>query len=170
MSFCKARPLAALWTLTLMLAFQACTRSPATSLEVGGRAPAFEATSLEGKVRFPEDTAGKVVLIRFWTERCPHCESEMRGLEEVFLRLQGEGFVILAVNAGQSPGGVAAFAQRLGLSYSMLLDEDNTIAKRYGVTGVPTSFMVDRKGIVRAKFVGQTPQGEFEKSATALLE
>ena len=164
-----ARPL--LLAVFALFALQACTRSSPSALEVGGRAPAFEAVSIEGKsLRFPEDTQGKVVLIRFWTERCPHCEAEMRGLEEVFLRLQEEGFVMLAINVGQSQSSAAAFAQRLGLSYSMLLDEGSLIGKRYGVTGVPTSFMVDRQGVVRAKFVGQTPQGEFEQSAKSLLE
>jgi len=144
--------------------------SSSSALEVGKRAPAFEATTLEGKtLRFPEDTAGKVVLIRFWAERCPHCEAEMQGLEETYQRLKDEGLVILAVNAGQSRDTAQAFAQRLGLSYFVLLDEDNSIGKRYGVTGVPTSYMLDKNGLVHAKFVGQTPKGEFEGKAKGLL-
>ena len=168
MSFCFPRLLfVVVWAL---FSFQACTPASTASPAVGERAPAFEALCVEGKaLRFPEDTAQKVVLIRFWAERCAHCELEMRELEEVFQQLQGEGFVILAIHAGQSPSSAAAFARKLRLSYSMLLDKDNPIAKRYGVRGVPTSFLVDRQGFVRAKFVGQTPKAVFEQSAKALL-
>jgi peroxiredoxin len=158
-----------LLALFCALSWGGCTRS--SSLEVGQKAPAFEAASLgEKRLRFPEDTAGKVVLIRFWAERCPHCEAEMKGLEETYQQHKEEGFVLLALNAGQTREVAAAFAQRLGLSYAVLLDEDNSIAKRYGVMGVPTSYMVDSDGVVRAKFVGQTPKEEFEKSATSLLK
>lgn len=169
MRFFNTRPFVAA-LFALLVAFGGCKRSPPLALEVGGKAPPFEASSIDGKkLRFPEDTADKVVLVRFWAERCPHCEAEMKSLEELFSRLAPEGFSMLAVNAGQPQSTAAAFARRLGLSYAVLLDEDNSIAKRYGVSGVPTSFMVDKHGIVRAKFIGQTPAGEFEQSARALL-
>jgi peroxiredoxin len=169
---CRTSRLATALCFALLLALQGCSRTaPAAAPEVGHKAPAFETVSVDGKrLRFPADTANKVVLIRFWAERCPHCEAEMRELEPVFQKLQGEGFAILAINAGQSRATAESFARKHGLSYAMLLDEDSLVGKRYGVTGIPTSFMVDRHGVVRAKFVGQTPKGEFEQSAQSLLK
>jgi len=142
----------------------------APAVDVGQKAPAFEATALDGTpLRFPEDVAGKVVLVRFWAEKCPVCEQTMKELEGVFQRNKEAGFVILAVNSGQSREKAEAFAQRVGLSYTILVDEQSEAAKLYGVKGLPVSFMVDKQGMVSARFVGKASAEEFEKSVLAAL-
>ncbi|MCL2012233.1 MAG: TlpA family protein disulfide reductase [Cystobacterineae bacterium] len=161
---------AAILSFGLLLGLNACVNTSPVSLGIGQQAPAFEANTLEGKrLRFPEDTADKVVLIRFWAEQCRHCEGEMKALESTYQQYKDKGFVILAINAGQSQSKAEAFARKLGLSFSVLLDEDNQLGKRYGIKGVPTSYMVDAKGTIRSQFIGQTPPSAFEESLLSVL-
>ncbi|MCL2178630.1 MAG: TlpA family protein disulfide reductase [Proteobacteria bacterium] len=166
-----ALPLAATFLLLATACPRPCSTRPSyPAVEVGQIAPHFEAASLDGQtLRFPEDVADKVVLVRFWAEKCPVCESTMKELETLYQQHMDKGFVILAVNSGQPHSKVEALAQRATLSYTVLVDEQSRAAKQYGVMGLPTSFMVDKLGVVRARFVGQTSMAEFEQSLLATL-
>jgi peroxiredoxin len=83
---------------------------------------------------------------------------------------QGQGAEVFAINAGQERPAVAAFIGKLGVTYPVLLDESASIAKRYGVVGLPTTYFVDAKGVVRGKVIGEADEAVFERHALELLK
>ena len=113
---------------------------------------------------------GKPVVIRFWADWCKYCEPEMKAIEVVYQRHKGKGLEVFAINAGQDKPAVAAFIIKLGVTYPVLLDEQSAIAKRYGVVGLPTTYFVDAKGVVRGKVIGEADEAVFERHALELLK
>ena len=145
--------------------------NPAVKLNIGDPAPKFSAPALDGKNHeFPAAFAGKPLVIRFWADWCKYCEGEMKDIEAVYRRLKPRGLEVVAINAGQDRKTVVEFMQKLGVGYPALMDEDSAIAKRYGVVGLPTTYFVDAKGIVRAKLVGEADVASFERAATEILK
>lgn len=148
----------------------ACAAEP-DNINLGQAAPTFEATSLAGTpMRFPADAAGKPLVIRFWADWCRFCEPEMREMEPIYQDKKTQGLEIYAINAGQDRATVEAFARKLGISYPVLLDEDAQVAKRYGVVGLPTTYFIDRNGVVRGKLLGEMSREVFLRQVTGLLE
>ena len=159
-----------LFLLTLTLA--GCGGdAPKVNINVGSAAPAFQSVRTDTTpVSFPGAFAGKPLVIRFWADWCKYCEGEMKANENVFQRHQAKGLTILAVNAGQDKKTVDTFMQKIGVSYPALLDEQSTIARSYGVIGLPTTFFIDAGGVVRAKIIGEADEATFERHAQGLLK
>jgi len=144
---------------------------PAAKLNIGDMAPAFQTLRADGtSAQFPAAWAGKPLVIRFWADWCKYCEGEMKDIEAVYQRLKPRGLEVVAINAGQDRKTIVEFMQKLGVSYPALLDENSAIAKRYGVVGLPTTYFVDAKGIVRAKLIGEADVAGFERSALEILK
>ena len=149
----------------------ACSSEQAAKLNVGDSAPTFRTQRLDGNnVDFPSAAAGRPLVIRFWADWCKYCEPEMKAIEVVYLRHKGKGLEVFAINAGQDKPAVAAFISKLGVTYPVLLDESASIAKRYGVVGLPTTYFVDAKGVVRGKVIGEADEAVFERHALELLK
>jgi peroxiredoxin len=143
----------------------------APKLNIGGMAPTFQTYRLDGgPAHFPAAYAGRPVVIRFWADYCKFCEGEMKAIEAVYQRHKGRGLEVLAINAGQDRATVEAFVKKIGISYPALLDEKAAISKQYGVVGLPTTYFVDAKGIVRGKIVGEADEATFERQALELLK
>jgi peroxiredoxin len=141
----------------LLTGLPACTgsREPAPGLRVGQRAPDFAVPDLQGRTWSLEKFQGKVVLLRFWTDDCPYCRFEMPVIEKYYRRLRPAGLEVLAVNVKQSPQVVEAFIAQVNVTFPMGLDNDGMTAKRYGVNAIPTNFLIDRKGIIQGKLIGE---------------
>ncbi len=136
----------------------------APKLNSGARAPEFSAARLDGaQVNFPRDFAGKPVVLRFWADWCRYCEGEMQAIEKVYQRRKG--LQVLAMNVGQDKESVAAFVRKIGISYPALLDESSTVARQYGVTGLPTTYFVGSDGLIMAKVVGEADEATFDRLA-----
>ena len=157
--------------LSLFVLLTACSDKPGpVNINLGDPAPAFALATLDGKTAdFPAAYAGKPVVIRFWADWCRFCEGEMKGIEPVYRAYRGRGVEILAVNAGQERKNVADFMAKLGVSYPALVDENADVARRYGVVGLPTTFFVDGRGVVRAKIVGEADAARFEQTLKEIL-
>jgi cytochrome c biogenesis protein CcmG, thiol:disulfide interchange protein DsbE len=158
--------------VALIVVFMAaCSTREPVRLNNGDPAPAFSAErSVGGMLRYPDDLRGKVVVIRFWADWCRYCEGEMKAIEAVYRRHRDKGLEVLAVNAGQDQATVNAFMTKIKVTYPALLDESAAISKRYGVVGLPTTYMVDRSGVVRAKILGEAEEITFERHVAALLK
>lgn len=156
--------------LLVLFLLTACGGDPPARLNAGDIAPTFQAVRLDGMpAHFPAAWAGKPVVIRFWADWCRFCEGEMKAIEAVWRRHRAAGLEVIAVNAGQDKATVATFVRKIGVSYPVLLDERSAIARRYGVVGLPTTYFVDAKGIVRGKIVGEADEASFERHALELL-
>lgn len=161
-------PVMKLIALTVLL-LAACSAEPPPKIGPGDAPPAFDTVRLDGTpARFPADFAGRPVVIRFWADWCRFCEGEMKDIELAYRRHQPAGLEVLAVNAGQDRATAATFVGKLSISYPALLDEDARIARRYGVTGLPTTYFIGRDGKVAAKQVGEMTAAAFEQRVVEL--
>jgi peroxiredoxin len=159
-----------LFILTAML-LGACSNDPAPKLNVGDIAPTFQTTRLDGMAaHFPAAWTGRPVVIRFWADWCRFCEGEMKAIESVWQRHKAKGIEVIAINAGQDRKTAADFVRKIGVTYPVLLDERSKIAKQYGVVGLPTTYFVDARGVVRAKLIGEADEATFERHALELLK
>lgn len=127
---------------------------------IGGLAPDFTLTDLDGKPVRLSDYRGRVVFLNFWATWCPPCREEMPDMEAVRLQV-GERAVIVAVNLGEAPGEVRRFAESGGLGFKILLDSDGKVAERYMIRNIPTSFFIDRDGVIRSKYIGALDRGRM---------
>jgi peroxiredoxin len=127
-------------------------------LGMGSPAPPFRLERLDGgdAVRL-SDHRGRVVLINFWATWCKPCEDEMPAMERLHAELRDEGFELLAVSVDDEVGPVAAFQDRLSLSFPILLDPDKKVAQAYQTYRFPESFLVGPDGVVVERYIGPKP-------------
>ena len=117
-----------------------------------GAAPPLAGTDLQGLFRSLESLRGQPVLVHFWATWCPICRLEQDSIEAI-----AADWVVLTVALEDTPAEeLRAFMAREGLSFPVLRDADGSLAGRYGVRGVPTSFVVDPAGRIRFTSVGYT--------------
>lgn len=155
--------------LLLGVSFAACDRSP-PKLNTGDIAPAFTTIHMDGKpMRFPDDVRGKTVILRFWADWCTACETELMDLERIYKSRNPQGLVVLAVNAGQDAERVGSYMAKFGFSYPSLLDQKLSIAKLYGVDGVPTTFYIGADGRLKLKVVGSLDHAYFDNLAEEVM-
>ena len=119
-----------------------------------GQAPDFTLLTLQNETVSLSEFIGKPVIINFWATWCPPCRAEMPHMERLY---QENDVVILAVNVTSSEShinDVKNFVQELGLSFSVLLDEQSEIGSLYQIRPLPTSIFVDREGFIHRKHIG----------------
>ncbi|RRR72685.1 MAG: TlpA family protein disulfide reductase [Candidatus Viridilinea halotolerans] len=136
---------------------------------VGRIAPAFSLSTPDGRVVQLAELRGQVVLINVWATWCPPCRAEMPAIEAAYSRYGPEGFTVLAVNVAEDPAKVAAYMQATGLSFPALLDHDAAVANRYQVRAMPSSFFVDRRGVIRIIYRGPMSQQVITGAVEQLL-
>lgn len=142
--------------LALACALLTACGAPDTGPKMGSAAPRFEATDLDGKLhRFPEDFAGKPVILDFWADWCRYCANSMTRIDRAWRDHAASGLSVLAVNVAQDRATAAAFIERLGVGYSAVLDPDSRITRDYGVKGLPMTIFVDRNGLISGKVIGE---------------
>lgn len=123
--------------------------------EVGKLAPSFELKDLSGKKVPLSSLKGKVVLLNFWATTCSPCKAEMPSLNNLHEALKNEGFIVLAVSVDTSDKPVRAFLSGKGIAFPILLDKEGEVHfDGYAVFGLPTSFLIDRSGIIVEKVIG----------------
>src|SRR5216684_7201935 len=130
-------------------------------VEIGSRAPGFNATDLRANRRATlEDYRGKVVLVNIWATWCPPCRAEMPDLESIYKRFKKDGLIVLAIS-DEEAGKVKQFVDEYGLSYPILLDSDKSVHKQYTIEGLPRSFVYDRDGKLVAQAIDMRTKKQF---------
>ena len=115
----------------------------------GQHAPDFALPSLKGNKIALSSLKGKVVLVDFWAQWCEPCKKELPQLDRLAKEYAGKGVVIVAVNIDKQRDNAERMVKQLGLSLDVLLDPAGSVASSYDLPKMPTSFVVDKKGIVR---------------------
>jgi peroxiredoxin len=115
----------------------------------GQHAPEFSLPSLSGSTMALSSMRGKVVLIDFWAQWCEPCKKELPQLDKLSKEYAGKGVVIVAVNIDKQRENAERMVKQLGVSLPVLLDPAGSVAGAYDLPKMPTSFVVDKKGIVR---------------------
>jgi peroxiredoxin len=138
--------------------------------EVGKPAPTFTLADLDGK-RVPSSSfQGKVVILDFWATWCPPCKEEIPHLVNLQAKYRDRGLAIvgLSLDAGGA-NDVKPFADEHDVNYTMLIANDDVSRAFGGVTMIPTTFVLDRNGVVVKRFIGYTPPEAFEEAIRPLL-
>jgi peroxiredoxin len=116
----------------------------------GEKAPDFSLTDLSGKQANLKDYRCKVVMINFWATWCPPCRDEMPSMERLYKTYRDKGFVLVAVSAdrgGKMP--VQSFVDEYNLTFPILLDPSLDAARKFGVRGIPMTFIVNGDGVIK---------------------
>jgi len=127
-----------------------------TKVTTSIKASQFELQNMdEEKVKL-SDYLGKVVMINFWATWCPPCIREMPSMERLYRKFEGEKFTVLAVNQMEDEDDVFAFTGQLELdpTFPILFDKESDVSRDYRVRGLPTTYLVDKKGYIRYRAVG----------------
>ena len=124
---------------------------------VGGRAPAFEAATVEGERVSLAELRGEVVLLNVWATWCFPCIREMPSLEALHRELASEGLRVVgvSVDAAGDVGDIRAFVEEHGLSMTILHDPEQRVARAFATRGVPETFLIGRDGTLLKHWIGR---------------
>jgi cytochrome c biogenesis protein CcmG/thiol:disulfide interchange protein DsbE len=122
----------------------------------GFHAPDITLTTLDGREVSLFELRGRPVILNFWATWCPPCRAEMPAFQKVFGDYSDQGLIILAINStGQdSPTAIQEFQKLYNLSFPILLDLEGIATNNYHISALPTSFFIDREGVIREVVIG----------------
>jgi len=142
----------------------------AAGKNVDRRAPEFSRSDLQHRRVSLAAYRGKVVLLNFWATWCAPCRIEMPRFVEWQNEYGGKGLQIVGVSIDDDDSPVRPFVETLKLNYPIVMG-DARLGERYGgVLGVPVTFLIDRKGVIRARFEGETDLSKMESKIRDLLD
>lgn len=124
--------------------------------QTGFTAPDFTLTTITGERITLSDLQGQAVLVNVWATWCPPCKAEMPAMEKVYNEYKEQGFVVLAVNSTyqDTTSGILPFAAEYGLTFPILLDKTGEVTLDYQVRSLPSSFFINRQGIITEVVIG----------------
>ena len=118
-------------------------------------APAFQLTTLDGRVMTSDQLRGSVVLVNFWATWCPPCRVEMPGFQAVYDRNRSRGFVVLGISTDAGgPEAVQTFLAAHHITYPIAMASASELQGFGAVNVLPTSFLIDRQGKIRNEVRG----------------
>lgn len=126
-----------------------------TLINAGDVAPDFEVEMLDGSKVKLSQLKGKVVMVCFWATWCPPCRQEMAHMQEGVVDVfAGEDFVLLPISRGEKRETVESFIDKMGYTFPIGLDEDQSIYKKYATNYIPRTFIVGKDGVVAYRAIG----------------
>jgi peroxiredoxin len=132
-------------------------------VQKGQHAPNFNLPTLKGGRASLSALAGKVVVLDFWAQWCEPCKKELPELEKLSKAFAPRNVVVLSVNIDKVKDNAARLASQLGVTFDVALDPSGSVAATYDLPKMPTSFVIDRKGVVRYVHEGFEGSGDVER-------
>jgi len=133
----------------------------------GNPAPEYSARTLDGESLALADLSGQVVVLNVWATWCGPCVREMPGLQKLHEDYADAGLVVVgaSIDRGQAEASVRRFLKERDLTFTILLDPDQTVAQRFRTLGVPETFLIGRNGVIDHRWIG-----EFDPTAPQVRE
>ena len=127
-----------------------------TTISPALKAPTLKLKTLDDEVIDLKNLKGKVVLVNFWATWCPPCKAEIPSLYRMYKKLKNKNVVVLGIDIGEDTGTVFSYLNNLEPSpdYPVLLDTDMSTMRRWGVAGIPTTFIINKQGKIVYKAIG----------------
>jgi thiol-disulfide isomerase/thioredoxin len=143
-----------------MVVASGCTTNPGPFGLLRQTAPGFSLQTLDGRPVSLSGLQGKVVVLDFWATWCPPCREALPHLEALgtnadFVR---RGLAVLAIDEQEKPATVRAFLDQARFTFPVVLDADGSIGRAYEVSGLPTTVIIGREGLVQAVISGWTQE------------
>ena len=134
-------------------------------------APALTLADIHGNSHALSDYRGQVVLVNLWATWCPSCQAEMPELQAFYTNHQNEGFTMIGIEDGDPTADVISFVQKYGLNFSIWLDP-NYLASHsaFRTTNLPSSYVIDRNGVIRLEWMGAISEQNLEKYIEPLIQ
>ncbi|MFC2014493.1 peroxiredoxin family protein [Chloroflexota bacterium] len=149
--------------VVMLLFYLANQNSTATvGLTKGTLAPDFTLSDLDGNQVSLSDFRGKTVFLNYWATWCPPCRAEMPEMEAVYQEYKDKDVVIIGIDIRENEETVRRFVQDGNYNWTFLLDTSGAVATSYEVVAIPTSFFLDKNGIIRAIKVNAMTKREIE--------
>ena len=134
------------------------------------QAPEFTLLDINGNKVNLSDFKGKVVILDFWATWCPPCIAEIPHFIELYDEYKNRGLEVIGISVdwnGQRV--VPPFAEEKGINYILLLGDDEVTDLYGGIISIPTTFILDRKGGIRKRYMGYRDKEVFERDIKELL-
>ncbi|MCK1983327.1 MULTISPECIES: TlpA disulfide reductase family protein [Peribacillus] len=138
-------------------------------LKIGAKAPNFSLKTLDGEQVELSDYKGKKVMLNFWATWCPPCKKEMPDMEK-YSQQAGDDVVVLAVNIDPE-NDVQAFVEDNGITFTIPLDSQsakNPVNERYKILSIPTTYFIDKEGIIRNKVISAMQLKDMERNINSM--
>jgi peroxiredoxin len=138
-------------------------------LKIGAKAPNFSLKTLDGKQVELSDYEGKKVMLNFWATWCPPCKKEMPDMEK-YTQQAGDDVVVLAVNIDPE-NDVQSFVDDNGITFTIPLDSQsakNPVNERYKILSIPTTYFIDKEGIIRNKVISAMTLKDMERNINSM--
>lgn len=122
----------------------------------GFNAPDFNLKTPTGETFTLSELRGQAVIVNLWATWCPPCRAEMPALQQLYEEFKAEGLVILAVNMTyqDAPLNIVPFINEYELTFPILLDETGEVAQLYQLRSLPSSYFINRAGIISEVIIG----------------
>ncbi len=134
-------------------------------------APALTLSDLHGTRRQLSDYRGQVVLVNLWATWCAPCQVEMPLFQQYYDLHRTEGFTIVAIEDGEPAADVSSFVAKHKLTFPVWLDPTHQATDHaFNTVGVPTSYVIDRSGRVRLRWLGAISADNLDKYVTPLIQ
>jgi peroxiredoxin len=117
-------------------------------------APDFTLQTLDGGTFRLSEQRGKPVVLNFWATWCGPCQNELPAVQKAAAHF-GDDVVFVGVDQGEKADVVQSFADKLGLTFTIPMDGDGAVGYDYNVQGLPTTFFIDRHGVVKSLWMGE---------------
>jgi peroxiredoxin len=153
-------------TVAMVQAMEQKKEDRLPGLKVGVKAPDFELQTLDGETVKLSDFKGKKVMLNFWATWCPPCKAEMPEMQEYYTNMDDDE-IILAVNIDPD-NDVKGFAESMGVTFPIVLDQEDKVSKTYQILTIPTTYFIDEKGIIQEKFLGAMSYKDMEEKMAEL--
>jgi peroxiredoxin len=136
-----------------------------------GSTPDFTLRTLDGSTLGAEELRGRVTVVNFWATWCPPCRIEIPALQSIHEDYADEGLVVLGISTDAGgEGAVRPFLEERGVTYPVAL-ADNAVRRAFGgITALPTTFIVDREGVIRHRVFGFFAPPAMRAAVRRLLE
>jgi len=145
--------------------------STASAIKVKQTAPDFTLASNKGKNIRLKDLRGKVIMINFWATWCAPCRKELPLLNNLYNKYKNKGFVLLGVNIDEKSTLANKMIKELKINFPVLFDKTQTTSEAYDLKAMPSTFIIDKNGIVRFAHYGYKSgyEKKYEKDVKSLL-